>query len=431
MASRRDKEKREMQYQSARERAEKHEKQFEPTSLQLPEGTELFSFDKARTYRLDLLPFKPKRTNDYVDAGFWHYEWTYFRHTIPTAKGVRNYCCLQSFGKPCPICEELSKLERSGSTDAEGLKKMKAKERQLFNLIDLDNKDKSVQIFEFNHWQFGKHLDEKVSAKAKYDGFYHLEGGRTLEVTTEKNVYDGRTTYKPKEGAFEFEERPDYDEKILDEVHQLDDLPKEYSYKELKKIFLQGSQEVTEDDEETDSEEPDEDTEEESEGSSEEDEDRDLEEGSDRGQRGGSTKKTTFKVGDWVTYKGERMTVKKIRDDGLLVLEGDDEDTTYGRVDPKAVKKIVTKEDEEEDRPTGRARTASKKTAGAKPRSRTPDEEEEQDLDTDEDEDEDLDELEDEEEEEDMEDDDESEDDEDLDDEEEPAARKKTKGKRR
>lgn len=418
MASRRDLEKKKLRYQSARERAEKHEKKFDPTAVAIPDGFERFSFTKERTYRLDILGYVVGKGNPFADEGFIHYERTFFIHNVPTPEGNRAYCCLaKTFKKNCPICEELAKLERSGGLDEDGVKKMSPKERQLFNVIDLDEKDKGVQVFEFNFWEFGRHLDEKVKAKEKYEGFYHLTGGRTLEVTVQQAKFEGRIRYKPAEGSFEFEEREDYDEDMLDKVCCLDEVPKEMPYAELKAIFLQTSQKPdVEDEDEVEDEEED----------SEDNEEEDEEEPAPRakGKKEPTAKDLKLKEGDWVEYEEQNMTITRISGDGTsLTLEDPDGDLLKA-IAPSAVKKIKVKDEEESPSRKGGGKSSSKASS---PRSKVKDEEEEDEELEDEDEEEDWGDEEDEEE-----DDEDEEDEEELEEEDEgPVAKhKKKRGKK-
>ena len=374
--NRREQEKRRLRYNSAKERAEKHERKFEPTALNVPDGVELFRFTKAKTYKLDILPYIASKGNHYCDEGLMHYERTYFVHSIPTPDGRRSYCCLaKTFRrKACPICEELSKAERSGKVDQATLEGMVAKERQLFNVIDLDEKEKGVQIFEFNFWEFGRHLDAKVRAKDKYEGFYHLEGGRTVEVTTSEGKFMGITRYKP--DNIEFEEREDYAESMLDKTICLDELPKELPYDELRRIFVEGTADGP--------------------GEAEEEKPRsrvstrtteengeDEEEELVSSKRGKETTAEEFGLeeGDEVEYNGVTYEITKVSGDGTSLTLTSDSGKKVSGIDPEDVEKIdVEEEDEELDQ---EERTPVKKPAKTSSRHKSTEDEDEDDLDQD------------------------------------------------
>ncbi len=184
MSTRRERERREERYNSSKERAEKHAQGNEPTCIIAPEGCKFFRLKQVKTYRLDHLPYYVGRGNPFCDEGFVHYERTYYAHGIPTPVGFRTYCCPAKISEmakekvlKCPICEHVAKLRRDGGMVKADIDKMDAKEKQLFNLIDLDNKEDGVQIWNFNWWEYGKLIDDKCKKKDAYAKFYHREGG--------------------------------------------------------------------------------------------------------------------------------------------------------------------------------------------------------------------------------------------------------------
>lgn len=364
MATNREKKKREIRYVDAKERAEKHDKKFEPTAWRLPEGKSAFRFTKAKTYRLDFMPYVAGTNNPNADEGFVHYENTYWIHNIPTPDGTRGYCCLnKTFGEKCYICSELAKATRSGTLDQDTIDKMSAKERQLFNVKDLDEPEKDFQIMEFNWWEFGRHVDAKVQAKAKYKSFYHLEGGRTLEVTTEEKSFMGKNRYVPKN--FEFEEREDYDNDVLDQVACLDELPIKMTNEELKAIFEQAPMDSDKDDDDPKGK-----------GKTvpKDDEDEDESENDD-------APKHKFKKKDVVMYDGEECDVTALNKDGTYDLENE-EGEEIENIKESKLKKVLTKEDEDDE---------DEKPAKKKPKPKDEDEDEDEDdseLEPDDDEDE-------------------------------------------
>lgn len=346
MTSRREREQKQHRYASARKRAEQHEKQFESTAVRVPQGVEVFRFTNAKTYRLDILPYLVKTGSDqpggnpYCDEGFLHYERTFHSHFIPTPEGDRYYCCpIKTFKeRRCPVCEHLATAERTGTLDDDTIRKIKPKERQLFNIIDLDEKDKGVQLFEFNFWEFGKVLDEKVKAKEKYEGFYALEGGRTVEVTVKADHTFSTPRFKPIN--LEFEDREDYPEEILEKVLDLDSLLKHVSYEELKKVYLPAGEVevakevavelVDESEEETSPTPP-----------------APVKRTPTTTQRPSApidAKGRVLAVGDLVRYQGEEMEILAISTKGLLTLEQQEPDQEWPNVLPGKVTKITVKE---------------------------------------------------------------------------------------
>ncbi len=397
--SRREKEKKEIRYASAMDRAEKHEKEFEPTALNIPEGCKLFRFKKDGTYRLDILPYlvqtgsETPGGNPYVDEGFYAYERTYYTHRVPTPEGERRYCCLaKTFKKKCPMCEWLNIQARKGMT-WDDRKQMDCKEAQLFNVIDLDDPKAGIQVFAFNWWQFGKVIDAKAKAKERYREFYSLKGGYTIEVTVEEGTFNKKTTYTPI--SFEFEKREDYENDILEKVFDLDTMPKKLTYEEFSKIVNEG--EVS--DEKTNGEAPkpsakskakvkDEEEDEEDDDTEDEDDEKETPVKPTKGKvKEKTAKECGIKVGDYVTHpKLGECKVVKISPDGTSLTVEDEEDDVQSGVAPEDCKLVAVK-----------GKTPEKPTKGGKPaKGKKPDPDEDEDEDDSDEEDEDSDDDEDE-----------------------------------
>lgn len=356
MASRRDREKREMRYSSAKDRASKHAKGFVINSIDVPKGVELFSFRKAGKYRLDILPYEVGDGNKFADEGMMHYERTYYTHNGIGPDSLK-YCCLRkTFKKACPICEHINQLQKDGA-DWDTIKEMAPKERQLFNVIDLAEKEKGVQIFEFNYHQFGKILDAMMEDEEdNYDGFFHLDGGKTLKITVVEDSYAGRTFYKPTN--IEMVSRADYDESIMEKVICLDGLPKEVDYDELKTVFLQSPSANGEEDEEEpkkkkkakasdedEEEEPeDEEVDDDEEAEEEPEEDDDEEEAKEK-----TAEDLGLEEGDMVFYKGLECEIIKVSGDGTSLTIKDDDGEVYKAIDPNDVEKPDVKDDDDEE----------------------------------------------------------------------------------
>lgn len=254
VADKKQKAKKALQYGSAKERAERHESGFEPTAVKLPEGVSRLVFKKEGTYRLDVLPYITGKGNPFVDEGVMYNERTYWVHRGIGAES-NSYCCLsKTFKKKCPICEHIAKLKRQGGDD-DTIKALKPSERQLFNVKDLGESDKGIQVLDQSHFLFGKLIDEKVLAadpEDNYENYFHLEGGMTLKIRVVQDSFGGNTFYKATN--IEMKPRKDYDEGILEEVTCLDECLVQLTYDELKSIFEQtgGDSEESDDDSDDD-----------------------------------------------------------------------------------------------------------------------------------------------------------------------------------
>src|SRR5262249_29306439 len=147
------------------------------------------------TYRLDIIPYEAGKGNPYADEGMFHYERTYFCHKKVGPNEDTYICPAKTFGKPCPICEERTRLSRDPEADEAVLKSLRPKERQLWNVFVYDQADKGVQVWDVSDWLFGKHLRAKVQKCEKYESFADPDDGWTLDIGANQESGDGMTWF--------------------------------------------------------------------------------------------------------------------------------------------------------------------------------------------------------------------------------------------
>jgi len=237
---------------AAKRRSEEHKSGFDRTSLDVPEGVNLFGLKSDRPIRIDIIPYKVGKGNPYADEGELHWERTFFVH-----RGIgpeqNNYVCpRRTADKKCPICEHRTKLMKDPEADEDLIKDLAPKERQLFNIVDTKDRDKGVQIWDISFWLFGKALDalrDNADEDDDYEAFADLEGGMTLKCAVEEKRFSGNTYYEVINIIFK-PRREDYDEDMLDKSNCLDEVVKILPYKELKAIFLQTEDEDNDEDDE-------------------------------------------------------------------------------------------------------------------------------------------------------------------------------------
>jgi len=226
---------------AARRRAEEHTSGFEPTAVVCPEGVERFKEKVTRKpYRLDIIPFRLKEDNQFADKGEIYFEKTFWVHWL--GDDIGSYICsAKQVGKKCPICDYRAKLTKDVDADEDLIKSLSPRERQLFRVIDLKEKDKGIQLWEISFHNFGKHLDDRISSSDeddRYNEFYELENGFILKVGFTESSFGG--TKFPKVSSIDFKPRDeDYDDEILEQGPDLDECIIIKGYDELKKIFLQ------------------------------------------------------------------------------------------------------------------------------------------------------------------------------------------------
>ncbi len=232
-------------YTSGRDRAKKKEQGmgFSATYLKVPQGASFFR-PKVGIYLLDILPYLVGKHNPFAQPGSLHYERTYHLHGRVGADQNAFLCPRMTGKRPCPICEHRQRLLREDAADNEALiKDLSPRERQLFNIRNLKEPDKGIQLFDISYHLFGRLLDARIrdsDEEDEWDLFYKLEGGLTLKVGFTEKSFGGRTFVEAE--TIDFKARKeDYDEEFLEQVFNLDGLLKEVEYDELKKLFLESA----------------------------------------------------------------------------------------------------------------------------------------------------------------------------------------------
>ena len=212
-------------------------------TLELPEGVELYKPEKGPV-EFDILPYVVSvDTHPEVKKGEQWYERTYLAHRNigPEEKFL---ICPRTIGKRCPICEEHQKLKKDPNAEEEVVDALRAKERELFNVVMKDG-DGSVMILDISTFLFGRKLEEEIREGDEANAaFAELSGGKTLKVRWEsKNMGTNKFV---EAGRIDFMDREDIDPAALEAVVDLDKAMKILSYEEIEKIFQAGGDEVPE-----------------------------------------------------------------------------------------------------------------------------------------------------------------------------------------
>lgn len=300
----------------AKKKAEKDQNRGGNFNLAIPEGTQTWAPKSKGPFNIDIIPYTVS-VNNHPEAkkGEQWYQRTYFVHFGLGDDGKQSGICPKTVGKPCPVCEMYKELVSSDDEeDREAAKKIKPKERELFNIIDLDNQDAGVQIFEYSFHLFGKGLSEEVNEGSEEEaGFAELENGKTLKIHFKKESIGGGTPFWQLRRV-DFDDREDYDEEILDDTHDLDQLLKVPSYKELQSLLSGGGDDEEEEEEESGN-----------------DEDKEEEKPAKKGKKSPAkkSKKKGEDEGEKPAKKGKKSSKKK----------SDDEDEGEEDEDEKSAKK--------------------------------------------------------------------------------------------
>ena len=209
-------------------------------TLVLPEGVDFLKTQKGKM-TIDVLPYEVTVNNHpQVKAGDLWYSRRFWihRNVGPEEKSV--LCLQKTFGSPCPICEELARMKKDPDANEEAVKSLLPKEREIFNVINLDHGKGEIQILEMSPYCFGQMLEQEIDAQMESDpevaGFADLEGGRSLVIRFTEESGGGYTFLNAARIDF-VERKKDYPEAVLENVVDLDKALKVPSYEQVEALF--------------------------------------------------------------------------------------------------------------------------------------------------------------------------------------------------
>ncbi len=184
---------------------------------------------------INIVPYEitDKKHTEGIDTGD-----TWYRKVIYVHKKIgaeeKDYICPKTIKKKCPICEDVKTLADNYEDNKKEIKALKAKEREIYNVLDGDE----IKIWDMSTYLFGTLLDKELDmGEDEYGSFFEVEEGYTLKVRFEDETIDGGKPFL-KAGRIDFEERDDLDEDILEKSFDLDNILTVLSYDELNKIHL-------------------------------------------------------------------------------------------------------------------------------------------------------------------------------------------------
>ena len=250
------KKKKKLKLGSARKKALSQSQPFERTSYRVPEGMDVFKLQEPGRKKIEILPVLATDKNKHGIAGTHHFEATFFVNRLGL-DGNSYVNRKRTFNMRCPVYEEWCRLKDDVNADEDVVKSLKGQQRQLFYIIDHDEPEKGVQLWDMSYWLFGKQLDEKIMLSEEedgYDQFFDPYEGLTVKLGVVEDSFAGNKYCKV--ATIDFAKRKDeIDEELWEDLEPLEDLLKVLSYNDLKAI-LHGEEPEDEDQEDESEVEP-------------------------------------------------------------------------------------------------------------------------------------------------------------------------------
>lgn len=226
---------------SAKQQANVRMSGGEYSTVAVPEGMEFFR-PQSGVRKLDFLPYITKSNPFTPDPeGYEHFERTFWIHRNVGVDQYTYVCPAKTVKKKCPICEQVQRMKKEANPDQDAIKELAAKQRQLWLVIDLEEKDKGVQLWDVSYHLFGRLLNDMLLAEedeSDHEFFYGVEDGSTLRVIfKEKSIGSGPPFQEAV--SIQFKKRKPYPADTAEKMPCLDEILIVKSYDELSAIFYQ------------------------------------------------------------------------------------------------------------------------------------------------------------------------------------------------
>lgn len=228
--------------------------------LKIPEGIKKFKPEKGKSYKGVFLPWPAGKYNKSAVEGKLVAVRFVKAHAQVGPDNEMHLCEANTYGKPCPVCEEFSRLQRKGEGKdywKKVLAPLKAKDREL-RLFWMPDDPKNLYLWEEASFCFGEAFRIKVAKKQEWKRYADPDDGCYIE-------FEGREA-KIGEGSFvdcklgiEIEKRTEpIPESILAKAEKLcvDDWVIATPYSKLKKLVSETGGIDTDEDEQEETEEP-------------------------------------------------------------------------------------------------------------------------------------------------------------------------------
>ena len=246
-------------------------------ALNFPEDVKFWKPKASKRNTINILPYTIKTKNHPLvrskdaEIGDEDFVLDIWIHQFVGPSGAEILCPKRNFGKPCPICEQADKLREEGKKDEAS--KLNPSHRVFYNIVDADDTNAGVQIFQASFKNFHKEMMDEAGAASDGDeaiDFVDFRNGKAVQFrATEESFGAGKKYFEFKSFKFVDREEP-LDKALKKDILSLDEFLVVHSYEDIEKLFYgedddygETKDEVAVEEEEEEEEEEDEEEEEE------------------------------------------------------------------------------------------------------------------------------------------------------------------------
>ena len=202
---------------------------------------EFFSPKEGRN-RINIIPYTIKTKNHPLvkkgefEIGEKDYVMDIFTHRGIGPSEATVLCLKETYGKPCPICEQSALLRKQGKEKEAG--DLKPSRRVFYNIQDMKEPDK-LKVFETSHYLFEKELIDEArdDEEGGFVDFADPIDGKEIKFRA-SDVQKGNIKYKEFK-SFQFIDRDDpIPDELLESAISFDEIMNVPTYEEVEKILF-------------------------------------------------------------------------------------------------------------------------------------------------------------------------------------------------
>lgn len=203
------------------------------------DSVEFYKPEEGRN-RINIIPYVIKSKNHPLvksgdfEVGDKDYLMDIYIHRGVGVSESSILCLKKTYGKPCPICEQMEAFKKQGKKEESDA--LRPSRRVYYNVQDL--KDGKLKIFETSHFLFEKELiDEARDGEDGYVNFADEDEGKEISFKGSKEK-KGKIEYLSFK-SFRFEDREEkIDDDILKSAVSFDEIMNVPTYDEAEKVLF-------------------------------------------------------------------------------------------------------------------------------------------------------------------------------------------------
>lgn len=195
--------------------------------------------------RISVIPFEvtTEKNMDGVVPGELWYKATVLVHA-QIGVNKQMVICPKMFNKKCPICEAEKELAEQGvEWNDESRMALRAKKRELYNVVNDAAPEDGVQVFETSYGNFGKKLDAEIEDDEENGRFPDADEGLIIVARGQEESF-GKAKYISVD-KISFEEREPLTDEVLNAAVDFNAHLKVLSYDEIVNLVNGGEEEET------------------------------------------------------------------------------------------------------------------------------------------------------------------------------------------